>query len=146
MLEQQKSKEKQKVGKKNKTPLEGELLPMQAHSAPTKQRIPYHIHASLSSSHPPAWKRKQQKKKKASRAKRQHQAPPPSTKAIAADLAWWRVRQSPRKKHGLRQGIVHYSTASRPALRCQCARRPREPPVAPPGGELPRYFWSIRRA
>ena len=64
MLEQQKSKEKQQVGKKNKTPLEGELLPMQAHSAPTKQRIPYHIHASLSSSHPPAWKRKQQKKKK----------------------------------------------------------------------------------
>ena len=146
MLEQQKSKEKQQVGKKKTR------HPSRESSFPCKPTQPPRSSGSRTTSTPPSLPRIHQpgnennKKKKSLASKTPTPGPPPSTKAIAADLAWWRVRQSPRKKHGLRQGIVHYSTASRPALRCQCARRPREPPVAPPGGELPRYFWSIRRA
>ena len=118
MLEQHdvnkvKKQEKQRRDENSKDPLEGRPLPMQAHSAPTKQRVLYHTHASLSSSHPPAWKQKQ---RKSLASKRQTPTPGPhhSQCCNPADLASWalcaslqqRKHRAPPRRSPLLHGIA----------------------------------------
>ena len=151
-LSSEKAKKSKEQGKKKQeTPRGSAPSPCKPTQPPTKQRIPYHTHASLSPSHPPAWKREQRKKSLAS--KTQTPGPPlplPSTTAHRCRSgAVACAPASKKEKHRLRQGnrpLLH-GIASCAALRCQSHKGPRQPPRSTAWRRTTAvFFWSSRRA